>query len=239
MNKLAIIQKPELQLINETKKLRDYSEVERLTISKTIVVSLLNKLGVGNKSNEKHHIEVIKFIANNKVYTPEEFEKAFNLAIEGAFNIDLLQQLNCIVVGKVMNEFRNYRKHNLKNYKHQMQIQLAQKALPSAPNVDVLFLDVLKDEFKNYKEVGKVNDMRNWLYDKLVDRNITVAEPVKKVLWKHTLTEIRKSQGHIRKRDRYSPEELKTKAYVIYKAKLIEQIFNNFTNIEQLLNKLK
>lgn len=137
-----------------------------------------------------------------------------------------------------MNEFRNYRKHNLKNYKHQMQLQLAQKALPSGPSVDVLFLDVLQDEFKNYKEIGKVNDMRNWLYDKLVDKNITVDEPVKKVLWKHALVELRKSQKDIRKRDRYSPKELKSKAYVLYKTKLIEQIFKNFTSVEQLLNKL-
>ena len=239
MNKLQIIQKPELQLLSETKKLRAYSEVERLTIAKSLVVSLLNKLGVGNKSNEQHHIEVIKFIANNKEFTPEEFEKAFNLAIEGLFAIDLFQQLNCIIVGKVMNEYRNYRKTNLKNYKHQLQLQQSTIKDITEEEKHELFINTLKDEFQSYKDTEKVNDMRNWLYDELLKYNLTVSEAHKSIAWKHTINEVKKIQDDLRKRDKLSKDEMKSKAVVIYKRKLIEILFSKFTTIEQLLNKIK
>jgi len=239
MNKLQIIQKPELQLISETKKLRAYSEVERLTLAKNIVVSLLNKLGVGNKSNEQHHIEVIKFIANNKIFTPEEFEKAFNLAIEGLLAIDLFQQLNCIIVGKVMDEYRNYRKTNLKNYKHQLQLQQSTIKEITESEKKELFINTLKDEFQNFKETEKVNDMRNWLYDKLVDNGLKVSDSAKKVIWKLSVEEINEIQGNLRKRDKYTPDVLKRKAIIIYKSKLIAQIFKQFTTEEQLFKKIE
>ena len=234
-----VIEKPELQLISETKKLRYYPDVERLTISKAIVISLLNKLGVSNKSNEQHHIEVIKLISNNKEFTPEEFEKAFNLAIEGILDIDLFQQLNCIVVGKVMNQYRTYRKNGLKNYKYQVQLQLQQKTKPTKSEEQELFIKAVKDEFASFKELDRVNSMRNWLYDKFIELGFEIDETRKKIAWKHSVSEIKKEQDGLQKRDKYDPKTLKTKAIILYKSKLIQIIFSKYTTVEQLLNKIQ
>lgn len=235
MSNLTTYKKPELAVISELKKLREYSNTDRLTIAKNIVEGLLNRLGVGHKSNELHHIEAIKFIADNKEFTPDEFSKAFDLAIEGILKIDILQQLNCVVIGRVMALYKAYKIENLKNYYRQReQLKNTSKELTKDQKKQ-LISDAIKDEFTNYKFSGELNENRNYLYDEL---NIEVADKFKKVAWKHSVKEIREEQKELSKRNKVDNETLKAKCIIRYKRKLVALIFDKFTTYEQLKSKL-
>lgn len=116
MSNIQIYKKPELAVLSDEKKIVAYNDVERLTIAKKITESLLNTIGVGNNSNEDHHIELIKFISEEKYFTPGEIKKAFDLVLRGHLKIDLFQQINCLIYGKVMNLYRQHKLEKLKVY---------------------------------------------------------------------------------------------------------------------------
>ncbi len=232
MPNIETYKKPELAILSDAKKMREYSDTDRLTIAKNIVNGLLIKLGVSGRSNTEHHIEVIRFIADNKEFTPEEFTKAFDLAIDGELKIDLFQQLNRVVMGRVMSLFKAYKIEKLRAYR--------QRKAPEKPltpdEQKQLISDAIKDEFTNYKFSGELNENRNYLYDEL---NIEVEDKFKKVAWKHSIAEVKKEEIQLNKRDRADKETLKAKYIIRYKQKLVALIFDKFRTYEQLKDKLK
>lgn len=233
MSNLTTYKKPELAVISELKKLREYSNTERLTIAKSIVDSLINRLGVGGKSDASHHLESIRYISNNKEFTPDEFTKAFELAIDGELKIDLFQQLNCVVIGRVMNLYKAYKIEKLRAYR-----QRRTPEKPLTPNEQKqLISDAIKDEFTNYKFSGKLNENRNYLYDEL-KKSMDVEDKFKKVAWKHAVKEIRAVQEGLSKRDQADTETLKAKCIIRYKQKLVAILFDRYTTYEQLKAKI-
>ena len=231
MPNITTYKKPELAVISDTKKMREYSDTDRLTIAKNIVNGLLIKLGVSGRSNSSHHVEVIRFIADNKEFTPEEFTKAFDLAIDEELKIDLFQQLNRVVIGRVMALYKAYKIEKLRAYR--------QRKAPKKPltpdQQKQLIIDAIKDEFENYKLSGELNENRTYLYDEL---KIEVADKFKKVAWKHSIAEVKKEQSEVNKRDRATKSILKAKCIIRYKQKLVALIFDRFTTYEQLKEKL-
>jgi len=121
MSNIQIYKKPELAVLSDEKKIVAYSDVEKLTIAKSIVVYLFNAIGVGSNANEKHHIELIKFIAEEKEFTPGEIKKAFDLVLRGYLEIDMFQQINCLIYGKVMTKYRKYKVEALRIYNQKEQ----------------------------------------------------------------------------------------------------------------------
>jgi hypothetical protein len=116
------------------------------------------------------------------------------------------------------------------------QLKLNIRKEPTADQKKQLFFNVLKDEFKNFKETGLVNQMRNWLYDELIKFDLEVDPDRKKIAWKHSIKEIQAVQKGLLKQHQYDNKTLTAKAIAVYKRKLIEQIFNKFAKYEQLLN---
>ncbi len=231
MPNIATYKKPQLAILSDAKKMREYSDTDRLTIAKNIVNGLLIKLGVSGKSNTSHHIEVIRFIADNKEFTPEEFTKAFDLAIDGELKIDLFQQLNRVVMGRVMSLYKTYKIEKLRAYR-----QRKEPEKPLTPDEQKqLITDAIKDEFTNYKFSGELNENRNYLYDEL---KIDVEDKFKKVAWKHSIAEVKKEQSQLIKRNRVGKSILKAKCIIRYKQKLVALIFDRFTTYEQLKQKL-
>ncbi len=231
MSNITTYKKPELAVISEVKKMREYSDTDRLTIAKNIVNGLLIKLGVSGRSNTKHHIEVIRFIADNKEFTPEEFTKAFDLAIDGELKIDLFQQLNRVVMGRVMTLYKTYKIEKLRAY--------TQRKAPEQPltpeQQKQLISNAIKDEFTNYKFSGELNENRNYLYDEL---KIDVEDKFKRVAWKHSIAEVKKEQSQLNKRSRVDKNTLKARAIIRYKCKLVALIFDKFTTYEQFKDRL-
>ena len=232
MTNITTYKKPELAIISDAKKMREYSDTDRLTIAKNIVVGLIGRLGVSGKATATHHVESIRFIAGNKEFTPEEFTKAFELAMDGTLKIDLFQQLNCVVIGRVMTLYKTYKIEKLRAYR---QRRAPEKPLTTEQQKQ-LIRDAIKDEFTNYKFSGELNTNRNYLYDEL---NIEVEDKFKKVAWKHSIAEIKKEQSQLIKRDRATKSILKAKCIIRYKQKLVALIFDKFTSYEQLINNLK
>lgn len=232
MSNLTTYNKPELAVISEVKKMREYSDTDRLTIAKNIVDGLLIKLGVSGKSNSAHHVEVIRFISDNKEFTPEEFTKAFDLAIDGELKIDLFQQLNRVVMGRVMVLFKAYKIEKLRAYR--------QRKTPEQPltpdQQKQLIKDAIKDEFTNYKFSGVLNENRNYLYDEL--KQLDVEKKFKKVAWKHSIAEVKEEEKQLSKRSRANKEILKAKCIIRYKRKLVALIFDKYTSYKQLKSKL-
>ena len=118
MSNLQIYKKPMLAIISEQKKLRDYEDSEKLSICTNLVANLILDLGVGKNSDTNHHLRAIKFIKDSLgVYTPQEIEEAFRLYILCKFEIEVFQQLNPIVIGKVMKQFDIYKLNKLSDYR--------------------------------------------------------------------------------------------------------------------------
>jgi hypothetical protein len=126
---LAVYSKPELVLISEKMKLRDYSPEQRLTQTANLVYKLLNLLGV-NEGKTDHHIELARHVSDfYGHFTFEQIEKAFGLFIVGKFKTRPYQQLNAVVFGQVMNEFDEYQKEQTKVYRLSIQ-EFKNKAVP-------------------------------------------------------------------------------------------------------------
>ena len=82
MDQLVIYNKPELVLISETKKLRDYNPEQRLTQSANLVYKLLNLLGV-NDGKTEHHTELVRHVSDfYGHFTFEQIEKAYSITEE-------------------------------------------------------------------------------------------------------------------------------------------------------------
>ena len=118
MSEITIYKKPLLAVLEQEKKLRDFPEEERLFKCKQIIGNLLFDLGVSKKSEVEHHLRAISYL--NKEcgkYSVAEIEKAFTLAISGKLEMDLFQQVNVLVIGKVLSAYDNYKKEKLKIYR--------------------------------------------------------------------------------------------------------------------------
>ncbi len=226
---------PKLALLEQKKKLRDYVIEERNTETTKLVVRLLSLLGV-SPGKEVQWASLYKFI--NDVYllsTYEEIDEAFDMYISNKFTLKPYQQLNAVVFGQVMREFEFYKKERLKEYRRKRKPQLK----PLTPDEQKqLIRDAIKDEFENYKFSGELNANRNYLYDELINLGLDVEEKFKKVAWKHSITEVKKEQSQLNKRDRAEKSILKAKCIIRYKQKLVAIIFDRFTTYEQLKKKL-
>jgi len=121
MANIEVYKKPELILLEENVKLRDYDVEQRKVQATKLVINLLSDLGVGKNADTNHHKRAIKFIEEScKNYTAEEVEKAFQLAIEGVLNVDLLQQINPLVIGRVMREYQSYKNRKTAEYRRKL-----------------------------------------------------------------------------------------------------------------------
>tara|TARA_R110002096_G_C14564226_1_gene720122 strand:+ start:826 stop:1599 length:774 start_codon:yes stop_codon:yes gene_type:complete len=117
MNEIAIYKKPLLAVLADDKKLRSYLPEEILMQSKKIVQTLLITLGVGDKADTNHHVTAIKYLAENcGQYSVREIQHAFTLAIGGKLEIELFQQLNVLVIGKVLAAFEKHKRERLRVY---------------------------------------------------------------------------------------------------------------------------
>ncbi|AKG94217.1 hypothetical protein AVT43_gp43 [Polaribacter phage P12002L] len=130
MSNIQIYKPPLLAVLEQEKKLREYNDQERLFACKTIIDGLLLDLGVGTKADVQQHIRAIKYLCDEcGKYSVSEIQKAFSLAISGKLEIDLFQQVNVLVIGKVLNAFDNYKKEKLKVYRLKQKTEKETKSM--------------------------------------------------------------------------------------------------------------
>ncbi|MCR9263323.1 MAG: hypothetical protein NXH86_04155 [Flavobacteriaceae bacterium] len=115
--------KPLLAVALENPKLRDFSELERNTITGNILVPyLLDLLGVNGEEKVGHWNAMAKLINEGYLaYTYQEIKYAFELYVKGELNQDgkpmtVYQQLNSVVFGRVMREYTFMKRAQLDSY---------------------------------------------------------------------------------------------------------------------------
>lgn len=170
MGEIQIYKKPELVLLEEKLKLRDYSFDEREVQASKLVLNLLSDLGVSKNADTRHHTRSIKYISETCLsYSPEEIEKAFHLAIEGVLNVNLLQQLNSIVIGQVLREYEIYKRNKLKLYRmKQTELRDTKKELSLEQKQEIM-KSACERIFDQYKEFGEIEDKADHVYNHLFE----------------------------------------------------------------------
>ena len=112
-NKIKLYNSQELIGASQNNELIILAQMDaptRLGLSKLICVDLLMLLGVnGENADPKHHARAITFISTTlQNFAPEEIIFAFHKAIKGEFGFELYQQLNSLVIGRVMREYSRW-----------------------------------------------------------------------------------------------------------------------------------
>lgn len=173
MSNLQTYKLPLLAILEQKKKLRDYNPEQRLGISKNLVVNLLNDLGVSAKADTNHHIRAIKYISESCVnYSAEEVEKAFALCIGGDIKIDLYQQVNALVIGKVIREYEIYKKENLKEYRRKIKQQQIKKPTYTEEDKENIMLEAVDRVEKEFQVNGHITGAVTHIYDHLFAKGV-------------------------------------------------------------------
>ena len=166
---LAVTQvtKPLLAVLESQKQLRDYSETEINVALANLTIHLLDLLAV-NTGKVDHQIKLNEFIkASNFNLTIEEIKHAFNLFVQGEFSIKPMQQLNAIVFGNVMKEYKVYKIEKLRVYRQKKQLRENQKAIPSKQDQEKMLDEAIVNAYLEYKNIGTLTGVVSHIYDYL------------------------------------------------------------------------
>ena len=170
---LQIYKKPMLALITETKKLRNYPEPERLSIATKMIMDLNNDLGVSSKANPDHHIRAIKFIAETcGNYTPEEMTEAFKKFIAHEFKMEVYQQVNAVVVGRIIREWEFYKTEKLKIYNLKKQEIRMEAQRPTDEDTENIMIEACDRIYREYKSTRQITGAIPHIYKYLFEKNL-------------------------------------------------------------------
>lgn len=121
------------------------------------VLTLLNIKASNNEEHEDLSIQmlvVLDFI-NDKFgdLTTEEIKQAFKMYVAKEFpQIKVFRILDSIVVGEVLNAYRDYRNEALRTYSHKKQLLLTQSSPVSESEKNEIRLEYLKLLFEELKQ---------------------------------------------------------------------------------------
>lgn len=157
MDQLQIYKKPELVLISEKKKLREYSQEEKMGKVANLIFKLLNLLGV-NEGKTEHHLVLARHVSDfYGHFSFEQIEKAFGLFIARTFKTKPFQQLNAVVFGQVMAEYSEYEKEQTKIYKMKLK-EFRETAEPMPENEKNEYMEkVISNALSAYKDTGDID----------------------------------------------------------------------------------
>ena len=168
MSNIQVYKPPMLAVIEQETKLREMPDEERLMKCTQIVANLLLDLGVGSKSDPQQHLRVIKFLADDcGKYSVKEVEYAFKLAIQGKIGVDLFQQINVLVVGKVLKAYDDYKTEKLRNFRANKSLTINKEKSMSNEEILVINNSIAKEALDLFVEYGIVNTDKIYVYDLL------------------------------------------------------------------------
>ncbi len=171
MSNIIIYKKPSVVLFSEENKLSLFSDAEQKNIAKNIIKKLIIVLAVGKESNFEHHKESVEFIYRNYGnYSPAEIRFAFELALTGTLGIDLYQQINCVVIGKVMSEYGKYKRNKLFEYNSKIKKQIEMQEDEKRKQEEKKTFDVMDATiklFESFKATNKIEGIYIHIYDYL------------------------------------------------------------------------
>jgi len=174
MNELIQYQKPELIILAEKKKLRDYQIETRNALMVKFIAKLLNLLGVNDGKTDQHNALALHVSDYYGHYTFEQMDKAFGLFVLGTFKTKPFQQLNAVVFGQVMSEYSEYEKEQTKIYKMKLQeFKETSNQIPESEK-DELMENAIKEAIEVYKNTSEIElaaSKYDWLFSKGLIQN--------------------------------------------------------------------
>jgi len=173
-NNLPVIKlkKPMLAVLENKKKLKDYTEIEINTALANLIIHLLDLLAVKSGKRD-HQIKLIEFIkSSNFSLTIEEIRHAFNLFVQGEFTTKPMQQLNAVVFGNVIRDYTAYKREKLRVYRQKKQMYENRKAIPSKQEQDKLLNDATTSLYLEYKNTGTITGVTSHIYDHLYKKGV-------------------------------------------------------------------
>ena len=179
-NEIAIIKpivvlmdnKPNMALAYENPKLRAYNEAERKTRVTEAVLYILDLLGV-NDGKVEHTGAAINFISDVYLnHTIEEIKLAFKMFASGKFYEDgrpmfAAQQLNGLVIGKVMNAYDKDKKEKLVEYEKLRREQQMEENEKTPEQIERDIEKGLIDHYNHYLDTGDLQGACDPIYWRL------------------------------------------------------------------------
>ncbi|MCM8906807.1 hypothetical protein [Tenacibaculum finnmarkense] len=186
--------KPVLAVAMENPRISQYPENARNTTTLSFVAWALNMLGVNHKEGGTgHHKAVYEFVNTSlQGYTYEELKEAILMFLRGEFNgknILVAQQLNAVVLGKIMHAFDDLKKEKLNVY---LRLRAKQRGLLEAKKYQLTpdqkkekILSGIKRCFNNYLIDNRIIEGHVWIYDFLLEQKIiNPTSDEKKIVYK-------------------------------------------------------
>ncbi|TSE03346.1 hypothetical protein [Aquimarina algiphila] len=172
--------KPQMAVAWENPKLRDYPEEIRNANTFDLFAWLLDLLGVkGDESTDKHHDVAITFINSSlQNYTYQEIILAFEKYVSGEFlesngkQMLVTQQLNAVVIGRVMREYELLKKRELDAYRKKKADQMSKEDKPTEEQILVtMFINMIGywDQYNEFKIIGNGGET---VFERLVEKGI-------------------------------------------------------------------
>lgn len=216
--------KPKEYIALEQPKLRDYPLAVKNTNTAMFIDYLLNLLGVSSGKAE-HHVEANNFI-NSQMgkWSYEEMRLAFEMFVSDKLGIEPYQQLNAIVIGKVMKAYQVHLNRKLAEYERLRAEQLRKDNEPTEEEKEIKRIEGVKECYNHYLKEGFVAPGNSWVYDRLKAKGILKPSKEKKELF-YILATINTKKAV---REDYKPETAKG---------IIKQIEDN--NSGRVINEAK
>ncbi len=207
---------------NELIKLRDMDASTRLGRSKTICIDLLLLLGVnGDNADPMHHARAITFISSSlQNYAPEEIIFAFQKAIKGDFNIDIYQQLNSLVIGRVMREYTRWLENEIERAKPKQETP--------TQRIERETLEYEKEKFGIIELADRISKEFK-LHGKIINADKDVS-----TIYRHVF-----KKGLLPKHDNIFKEDIKCKAIPLTRVFLMESVQRGEITKVQLNEEMK
>lgn len=156
MNELIQYQKPELLILAEKKKLRDYPIETRNALMVKFIAKLLNLLGVNDGKTDQHNALAMHVSDYYGHFTFEQMDKAFGLFVQCSFKIKPFQQLNAVVFGQVMAEYSEHEKEQTKIYKMKL-LEFKETSKPmNKKEAEQLMENAINEAIEVYKKTGEI-----------------------------------------------------------------------------------
>jgi len=165
-----------IEAFNE-KRIREYNPEMRNKASYTLIDELLNLLGVNAKEgNSEHHVEAFKFINETMDrFSYSDIRLAFKKYVAGEYDLLVTQQLNAVVIGRVMKIYEEKRNTEV---------------LKREQKQDIILTDDQKEEiikqgligtWNEFLEKGDLSSGYTWVYDRFDSQGVIVLSKDEKV----------------------------------------------------------
>lgn len=198
---------------------------------------------------------VDQFIAEDlNHYTYGEIKEAFKMYIKGTFSADfdkVIYKLDCVILAKVMKCYAVEKIRLMRNYDEQVRRNvLLLKERDNQPTEEEKYnivIEGVKDAYENYKQTGKMDFGRIYLYDFLYERGLlpkdketkqAVFKVAKENIWKKrelAITKHEKAMWNIVNKDGSHTQTVINECYRLS----IGRYFDQFAKYEQMLKQIE